>query len=60
MGAANEDNKDDPDVESGNMVFGAVAASVAIESKLLHLVMIHNRNSLWRCTFYIYKEFKGL
>lgn len=32
----------------GNMVF--VAASLAIDVKLLHFVIMHNKNSLWRWT----------
>ena len=35
---------------SGNIVLGVVAASVAMESKLLHLVIMHNRNSLCKWT----------
>ena len=44
--APNEDKADVPDIERGNKVLGAVEASVAIESKLLHFVMMHRRNSL--------------
>lgn len=45
----NEDGKDDVEV-SGKIVLGAVAASVAIESKLLHFVIIQSKNALWRWT----------
>jgi len=41
----NEDGKDDVEV-SGKIVLGAVAASVAIESKLLHFVIIQSKNAL--------------
>ena len=45
----NEDDKEDVEV-SGKIVLGAVAASVAIESKLLHFVIIQSKNALWRWT----------